>query len=54
MLLDTLTSRERQVALFELYGTEFRRLQEELPHVAAEIERAMRDRLDDAPSADEP
>ena len=28
-----------------LYGTEFRRLQQELPRVAAEIERAMRERL---------
>jgi CRP-like cAMP-binding protein len=28
-----------------LYGTEFRRVQQELPHVAAKIERTMRDRL---------
>jgi CRP-like cAMP-binding protein len=28
-----------------LYGTEFRRLQQDLPQVAAEIERAMRERL---------
>jgi voltage-gated potassium channel len=29
-----------------LYGTEFRRLQQEHPEVAARIERAMRDRLE--------
>ena len=28
-----------------LYGTEFRRLQQELPHVAEQIEQAARDRL---------
>jgi voltage-gated potassium channel len=28
-----------------LYGTEFRRLQQELPHVAQQVERTMRDRL---------
>ena len=34
-----------------LYGTEFRRLQQELPDVAAELERAMRDRLGDTAAA---